>query len=387
MKKLLLSLGGGLAVFAFALAMPAFAAENWRLSGNYTITFTCTAGCGGNYVHTMNVSLYDNDNGAFSGTGFYNASPSITWTVSGDVTGDTIGFLVDYNASSYAVDADGAIASDGTMSGTAVGPGQAFNWTMSPKATFNRFAEITSPTVGDTIENTLNLGAYLMDNDYDPIQWAVRKGTCAAATNNIIGNVDGMNNPFNWAADGTIPYKYNFSATADVSSWEEGAYCFIFNPTEDAGEPGVRETEFFLINDPDDDNDGVLDEGDNCPLIANADQADLDGDGIGDACDDDKDGDGVLDEADNCSLIANPGQENNDQDEQGDACDTDDDNDGVLDADDCVQTDANVKVLVGTKACQLWLSGVRGEGILNAPGLQKSFNPNSQAGENAGKKN
>jgi len=39
--------------------------------------------------------------------------------------------------------------------------------------------------------------------------------------------------------------------------------------------------------DPDDDNDGVLDGNDNCPLVANADQADKDNDGIGNTCDPD----------------------------------------------------------------------------------------------------
>jgi hypothetical protein len=37
--------------------------------------------------------------------------------------------------------------------------------------------------------------------------------------------------------------------------------------------------------DPDDDNDGVLDTADNCPLVANPNQADFDLDGIGDVCD------------------------------------------------------------------------------------------------------
>lgn len=36
---------------------------------------------------------------------------------------------------------------------------------------------------------------------------------------------------------------------------------------------------------PDDDGDGVPDTNDNCPAVANADQADADEDGVGDACD------------------------------------------------------------------------------------------------------
>ncbi|EMR03869.1 MopE-related protein [Cesiribacter andamanensis] len=46
------------------------------------------------------------------------------------------------------------------------------------------------------------------------------------------------------------------------------------------------------------DEDGINDHFDNCPNSHNPDQADLDGDGIGDACDDDIDGDGVVNEED-----------------------------------------------------------------------------------------
>ena len=37
--------------------------------------------------------------------------------------------------------------------------------------------------------------------------------------------------------------------------------------------------------DTDDDNDGIVDEEDNCPVVSNPLQKDADGDEIGDACD------------------------------------------------------------------------------------------------------
>ena len=57
------------------------------------------------------------------------------------------------------------------------------------------------------------------------------------------------------------------------------------------------------------DNDGIEDANDNCPAIANADQANFDGDGEGDVCDPDDDNDGVTDESDVCSQTILPEDE------------------------------------------------------------------------------
>lgn len=55
--------------------------------------------------------------------------------------------------------------------------------------------------------------------------------------------------------------------------------------------------------------DGVEDREDNCPNNANSDQVDTDNDGEGDECDKDKDNDGIVNNHDNCPLVYNPYQE------------------------------------------------------------------------------
>ena len=94
-----------------------------------------------------------------------------------------------------------------------------------------------------------------------------------------------------------------------------------------------------LILDLDDDNDGVNDTRadrtplDNCRLVANFEQTDSDGDGIGDACEDaDHDQDGFADARDNCPVDFNPRQQDTDGDGIGDVCDRGDlDGDGIAD--------------------------------------------------------
>ncbi len=56
----------------------------------------------------------------------------------------------------------------------------------------------------------------------------------------------------------------------------------------------------------------------------------------------DDDGDGILDEMDNCPAVANPEQGDADADGYGDSCDVDDDNDGYIDEKDCGPLDASI---------------------------------------------
>ena len=84
------------------------------------------------------------------------------------------------------------------------------------------------------------------------------------------------------------------------------------------------------------DSDGINDDVDNCPSVANADQLDTDADVDGDVCDSTPNGDDDLDTidnlADNCPVVSNANQLDTDADGAGDVCDAfpaDTDNDGI----------------------------------------------------------
>lgn len=106
----------------------------------------------------------------------------------------------------------------------------------------------------------------------------------------------------------------------------------------------------------DTDGDGVFDAEDNCSLVFNTDQANIDADNFGDVCDNcpdisndnqlDADEDGVGDLCDNCPEDANQNQVDSDSDGLGDVCDAcpldpdnDADGDGICgDIDNCPVT-------------------------------------------------
>lgn len=142
------------------------------------------------------------------------------------------------------------------------------------------------------------------------------------------------------SGSGFVPNVGNASVSADYTWWvakgigvvKEESYASVsapgFNP------PSAREVDELIETNLDSDKDLIGRAFDNCPSLANSDQADLDSDGQGDVCDTDDDGDGVVDLSDNCALIANADQADLDGDGDGNVCDSDIDGDGESNADE-----------------------------------------------------
>src|SRR5690606_17775141 len=80
----------------------------------------------------------------------------------------------------------------------------------------------------------------------------------------------------------------------------------------------------------DEDGDAIPSTLDLCPFASDPDQGDLDGDGLGDACDPDADGDGVPEEQDGCADLGEPCDEPDENDE----IDEIDDNGDIVEDDD-----------------------------------------------------
>ncbi len=156
--------------------------------------------------------------------------------------------------------------------------------------------------------------------------------------------------------------------------------------------------------DADDDNDGILDESDNCPLIKNPGQADLDGDLEGDLCDADIDGDGAenaLDCApydgqvhvgaqeicngqdDNCNGQIDEGYPDTDQDQQANCMDLDDDGDGDPDLTDCAPL--NPAIFTGAEeVCDGMDNDCNGMGDENCPAASWTLSVTQGAGNSGG---
>ncbi|WP_437636472.1 DNRLRE domain-containing protein [Sorangium sp. So ce854] len=130
------------------------------------------------------------------------------------------------------------------------------------------------------------------------------------------------------AVDGVVPAA---CSPAPGTALPVGLTTVTCSATDAAGNTSIASFDVNVLEWVDSDADAVSDTFDNCPLVANADQADADADGVGDACDScplaanasqtDADADGVGDLCDNCPGDANPGQGDDDADGEGNACD------------------------------------------------------------------
>ena len=94
----------------------------------------------------------------------------------------------------------------------------------------------------------------------------------------------------------------------------------LANDTEVRKVPSARTQNNSAYVQADVDADGISDILDNCAAIANPDQADIDGNGLGDVCQD-FDRDGVSNVNDNCPSVPNLNQADMDGDGIGDECD------------------------------------------------------------------
>jgi len=118
-KKILIGAATGVLMLG-TMVTPAFAAiPNWDLTGNWTFN---DIWLGTPYVHTMNITSFDPVTGVFSGKGYHNDNPSLTWNVNGVENGNYITLfhlLVTAVTPGVTIEGTGIIDATGTgISGT-----------------------------------------------------------------------------------------------------------------------------------------------------------------------------------------------------------------------------------------------------------------------------
>ena len=175
-------------------------------------------------------------------------------------------------------------------------------------------ADVLEPvtvTEGETASATFTA----TDVDGDTLSWSLTSGQ---------GSIQASTGAYTWTpAKGFVTEgaSANVHVVATVSDSHGGS---------------AQATLEVIVLSIDRDHDGVENDTDNCPDVynppdianGNTSQSDMDGDGIGDACDDDEDGDGVTDEAENATCYVLPGSEDP---VCLDPTDPDTDGDGIID--------------------------------------------------------
>lgn len=203
---------------------------------------------------------------------------------------------------------------------------------------------------GDRVATTDNLNVrdpYGTSGNIVGVQTAGSPGTVLDITPQVANGYTWIPVDFDNGADGWVVTDFMVNYTAPIDTDSDGVpdtsdNCPSVSNVNQANFDGDLQGD---VCDPDDDNDGIADVSENTGC-----QFDPDlqcGVVVPPA---DTDGDGVADTTDNCPSVANPNQANFDGDSQGDLCDTDDDNDGIADVDEIVgcQFDADTTCGIDT---------------------------------------
>ncbi|MDZ4384322.1 MAG: choice-of-anchor D domain-containing protein, partial [Nitrospirota bacterium] len=107
-----------------------------------------------------------------------------------------------------------------------------------------------------------------------------------------------------------------------VNDLSPGGHTITLTAKDSDGNLGIAIITIHISSVEDGDGDKIGNDVDNCPVVYNSGQEDMDSDGKGNVCDDDDtDSDGFPDNMDNCRLIPND-QKDTDADGIGDACET-----------------------------------------------------------------
>lgn len=158
--------------------------------------------------------------------------------------------------------------------------------------------------------------------------------------NKVNFNINAKTNSYNLYFDHNINYKNDIDSDDVINSFDNCP--FKSNADQEdvdgdfIGDACDLDVNVKNYDEGDYDKDGLGDISDNCPYIYNPMQQDSNADGVGDMCADD-DNDGILGEEDNCKFISNRNQKDVNVNGVGDACEFDKDDDGIFDSiDNCV---------------------------------------------------
>ncbi len=302
-------------------------------------------------------AIYDADN---DGVGLYiDNCPDISNASQIDTDNDDIGDSCDND-----IDNDGVYNAAGVDSSYGVGTIISSAYPFGPTSSSVSYYAMTFPVS--------------FDGDLSKVFLPV---TCASGDLILsIQTLDGSNRPSGtsltsqtYTSGSGVPTTGNsftefaFNTSAAVSSGVDYAIvaqatseCLWFlssdNYADGAGYLSVSGTTWFSGNDLPFQAFITPNNFDNCPTVINADQNDLDNDGLGNLCDDDIDGDTVItgldsddfnpflcsdldnDQCDDCSVTGMQNTSNDGTDTEGDGLcdlgDTDDDNDNLSDTDE-----------------------------------------------------